>query len=266
MYEDNLYLSNLYEFLDTPVEAPATARRRRGPEPGDGVRFEDVAFTLPGRDEPALDRRRRSTSGRARSSRSSARTARARRRSSSCSRGSTSRRAAGSCSTASTCASGTATALRRRIGVIFQDFVRYQLIVGENIGVGDVARSTTQPRWAEAAERGMAHAVHRRAARRLRHAARQVVPEGRELSLGQWQKIALVARVHARGRRHPRARRADRGDGRRGRGEDLRALPRAHRRQDRDPHLAPLLDRAHGRPASSCSRTAASSSTAPTRS
>src|SRR6185436_19835222 len=29
-------------------------------------------------------------------------------------------------------------ALRRRIGVIFQDFVRYQFIVGENIGVGDV--------------------------------------------------------------------------------------------------------------------------------
>ena len=32
MYEDNLYLSNLYEFLDTPI-AHAARRRRRGPDP-----------------------------------------------------------------------------------------------------------------------------------------------------------------------------------------------------------------------------------------
>ena len=48
---------------------------------------------------------------------------------------------------------------------------------------------------------------------------------GRELSGGQWQKIAL-SRAFMRTRcRHPRARRADRGDGRRLGGGDLRALP-----------------------------------------
>jgi ATP-binding cassette subfamily B protein len=36
MYEDNLYLSNLYEFLDTPTHAP-TGTELTGPKPGDGV-------------------------------------------------------------------------------------------------------------------------------------------------------------------------------------------------------------------------------------
>ena len=79
MYEDNLYLSNLYEFLDTPVDEPA-GTATAGPEPGDGVRFEDVSFTYPGAREPALERHRPSHPRRAASSRSSARTARARRR------------------------------------------------------------------------------------------------------------------------------------------------------------------------------------------
>src|SRR6185295_12951761 len=43
MYEDNLYLSNLYEFLDTPTMSP-TGSELTGPKPGDGVRFEAVTF------------------------------------------------------------------------------------------------------------------------------------------------------------------------------------------------------------------------------
>ena len=53
MYEDNLYLSNLYEFLEqevTPLEGTAT----QGPDPKDGIRFEEVWFTYPGAKEPAL--------------------------------------------------------------------------------------------------------------------------------------------------------------------------------------------------------------------
>ena len=47
-------------------------------------------------------------------------------------------------------------ALRERVGVIFQDFMRYQLTVGENIGVGDIDHYEEEPRWEDAAERGMA--------------------------------------------------------------------------------------------------------------
>src|SRR5262245_36936169 len=53
MYEDNLYLSNLYEFLDTPTMAPG-GTATSGPKPGDGVRFEGVSFTYPDAREPAL--------------------------------------------------------------------------------------------------------------------------------------------------------------------------------------------------------------------
>ena len=53
MYEDNLYLSTLYEYLETPV-APAIGSAPRGPIPSDGVRFEHVSFTYPGAAEPAL--------------------------------------------------------------------------------------------------------------------------------------------------------------------------------------------------------------------
>src|SRR5207244_5294637 len=53
MYEDNLYLSNLYEFLDTPVP-PARGDSSDGPLPDDGVRFDHVTFTYPGSDKPAL--------------------------------------------------------------------------------------------------------------------------------------------------------------------------------------------------------------------
>ena len=53
MYEDNLYLSNLYEYLEQPVPA-AQGALQQGPQPGDGVRFEQVSFRYPGSEEPAL--------------------------------------------------------------------------------------------------------------------------------------------------------------------------------------------------------------------
>ena len=43
------------------------------------------------------------------------------------------------------------TALRQRVGVIFQDFARYQMLVGENVGAGDEAYFEDEPRWREAA-------------------------------------------------------------------------------------------------------------------
>jgi ATP-binding cassette subfamily B protein len=50
MYEDNLYLSTLYEYLETPVTR-VSGSALRGPDPADGVRFEHVNFSYPG--EPA---------------------------------------------------------------------------------------------------------------------------------------------------------------------------------------------------------------------
>ncbi len=54
LYEDNLYLSNLFEYLEQPVARRGGARAAAGPDPGDGIRFEGVEFIYPGATAPAL--------------------------------------------------------------------------------------------------------------------------------------------------------------------------------------------------------------------
>ena len=76
LYEDNLYLSNLYEYLEQPI-APQQRQRRARARPGDGIRFENVEFIYPGATAPALPTSI-CTFGRARAWRWSGRTARAR--------------------------------------------------------------------------------------------------------------------------------------------------------------------------------------------
>jgi len=54
MYEDNLYLSNLYEYLEQAGEE-VNGTKIVGDKPGDGIRFEAVSFTYAGSEAPALD-------------------------------------------------------------------------------------------------------------------------------------------------------------------------------------------------------------------
>src|SRR5690606_34130825 len=54
IYEDNLYLSNLYEFLEQPKRTIGGAARE-GTRPGDGLRLEHVSFTYAGASAPAID-------------------------------------------------------------------------------------------------------------------------------------------------------------------------------------------------------------------
>ena len=53
MYADNLYLSNLYEFLDYKVKKSG-GTQETGTNPGDGIRFEDVWFRYPGSTEDTI--------------------------------------------------------------------------------------------------------------------------------------------------------------------------------------------------------------------
>ena len=132
-----------------------------------------------------------------RASRSSARTAPARRRSSSCSRASISPAPGASCSTDAISMTGTRTHCAERIGVIFQDFARYQLMVGENVGAGDVREFDDEARWQEAADKGMATPFIARTAGGLSHAARQVV-QGWARAVGRaMAEDRAVTRVHA---------------------------------------------------------------------
>ena len=114
-------------------------------------------------------------------------------------------------STASTSREWDADALRRRIGVIFQDFVRYQLTRRREHRRRRRARVRRRGALAERRREGHGR---RRSSRSCRSATTRSSAagssSGRELSVGQWQKVALSrAFMRTRGR-HPRARRADR--------------------------------------------------------
>jgi ABC-type multidrug transport system fused ATPase/permease subunit len=82
--------------------------------------------------------------------------------------------------------------LRRRIGTVFQDFVRYQLTLSENIGLGWVPALGDPARIARAAGEGGADAVAAALPRGYDTMLGGYFEAGQELSVGQWQKIATA--------------------------------------------------------------------------
>jgi ATP-binding cassette subfamily B protein len=82
--------------------------------------------------------------------------------------------------------------LRQRIGVIFQDFARYQMLVGENIGAGDERAFEDETRWRAAASKGLASEFVEELPAGYQTQLGKWFKDGRELSGGQWQKIALA--------------------------------------------------------------------------
>ncbi|MEO8307741.1 MAG: ABC transporter ATP-binding protein [Pseudomonadota bacterium] len=189
LYEDNLYLSTLYEYLDTPAR-PKSGIATSGPLKTDGLRLEHVSFTYPGAEKPALaDISLHLQPGH-------------------------------SLALVGANGSGKTTliklitrlyvptqgrilldgrdlaewdeyALRQRFGVIFQDFVRYQLLVGENIGAGDERHFDEEARWHEAARLGRADEFIDTLPEGYKTQLGKWFQGGREISGGQWQKTAL---------------------------------------------------------------------------
>lgn len=189
MYEDNLYLSNLYEYLEQDVDVQM-GDAITGPDPGDGVRFENVSFTYPGAETPALS----DVSLHLRPGRSLALVGE---------NGSGKTTLIKLLTRLYSPSSGHITldgrdlseweeaALRQRIGVIFQDFARYQLLVGENLGAGDVDHFSDEDRWKQAADMGMAAPFIENMPDSYQTQLGRWFKGGRELSGGQWQKVAL---------------------------------------------------------------------------
>ncbi len=87
--------------------------------------------------------------------------------------------------------------LRRNIGVIFQDFVRYDFILRENIGVSQVEQLHDDARVQEAARRSLADSLVQRFPRGYDQMLGTRFDGGVELSGGEWQKVAL-ARAYMR--------------------------------------------------------------------
>jgi ATP-binding cassette subfamily B protein len=82
--------------------------------------------------------------------------------------------------------------LRREFGVMFQDFAAYQVSAGENIGVGNVERSTDDAAIVSAAERAGADDVVRKLPDSYDTTLGKWFEGGHQLSGGEWQKIALA--------------------------------------------------------------------------
>ncbi|HEX9607649.1 MAG TPA: ABC transporter ATP-binding protein [Gemmatimonadaceae bacterium] len=95
--------------------------------------------------------------------------------------------------------------LRHTIGVIFQDFVRYDMRFDENIGVGEIEsvradldrNNGTPPVISAAAENSLAASLLPRFSKGYQQMLGRRFDEGVDLSGGEWQKIAL-ARAYIR--------------------------------------------------------------------
>jgi ATP-binding cassette subfamily B protein len=196
MYEDNLYMSNLFAFLALPSDDPTLVAQapRAGlaaPEAFRGVVFEDVGFRYPGSEAWAvrhvdmkvphgerialvghngagkttliklLTRLYAPTEGRILlDGRDLAEWDRAE--------------------------------LHARFGVVFQDFNQYQLSARENVGFGSAPHVGDDDRLARAIDRGGATPVVEKLTKGLDTQLGRWFKDGAELSGGQWQKVALA--------------------------------------------------------------------------
>jgi ATP-binding cassette, subfamily B, bacterial len=189
MYEDNLYLANLYEFLEQPM--PQSQGKINQGTIKDGIRFENVSFSYPGSQQPVLNNislhlplgEKLAIVGE---------------------NGSGKTTLIKLLTNLYTPTSGRILldgvdlkdwdidVLRRRIGVIFQNFVQYQFTVGENVGVGDVEHLDDRKEWDIAANKGMAKPFIDLLPGKFDTQLGKWFKGGQELSGGQWQKIALA--------------------------------------------------------------------------
>jgi ABC-type multidrug transport system fused ATPase/permease subunit len=194
LYEDGLFVSNLFSYLDieTSGEAPRTAAALSAPRgPSQAFELREVAFRYPGTDKWAL----RSVSLRLEPGEKLALVG---------------DNGAGKSTLIKLMTrlyeptQGSITYggidlrdydpkdLRARIGILFQDFVRYQFTAAENVGLGEVEAIGDRARIESAVDRGGARPVVDDLPQKLDTMLGGWFEEGKELSGGQWQKIALA--------------------------------------------------------------------------
>lgn len=197
MHEDQLYLAALDRFLARPPpQTRGTATE--GTTPGSGLRFENVSFTYPGASTPALmdvtfelpPGSRLSILGRNGAGKTTLL-----------------KLLTGLYQPTSGLVTLDGLALPRwhpahlaeRFGVVFQDFGRYQLLAGENVGIGSAGALDNRERWREAARAALIDELIESLPSGYETQLGTWFEGGRELSSGEWQRLAL-ARIYARPR------------------------------------------------------------------
>ena len=87
--------------------------------------------------------------------------------------------------------------LRSEVGVIFQDYLRYQMTMAQNIAVGNIGLKDDRPTIEVAAQQSLAHLLADKLPGRYDQELGRRFRQGVDLSGGEWQKIAL-ARAYMR--------------------------------------------------------------------
>ncbi|HEU0064343.1 MAG TPA: ABC transporter ATP-binding protein [Flavisolibacter sp.] len=82
--------------------------------------------------------------------------------------------------------------LRKNIGVIFQDYIRYQMTVSQNIAVGNIDEKENRELIVQSAQKSLADRLVQKLAGKYDQALGKRFNQGVELSGGEWQKIALA--------------------------------------------------------------------------
>jgi ATP-binding cassette subfamily B protein len=192
MYENSLYLNNLFDFLDyePAIQSPPDARQVAVPLRG-GIEFRHVTFTYPGKSAPAL----RDVSFTIHPDETVALVG---------------QNGAGKTTIVKLLTrlydpdegqilldghdlrEYDLASLHAAIGVIFQDYVTYFFTARENIGVGRLAELENQDRVAQSAAKSGADNVIERLPQGYDTTLGRWFDEGYQLSGGEWQKVALA--------------------------------------------------------------------------
>ena len=196
LYEHKLFINNLFEFLDLQpsIVSPATPE----PFPGrvDEVRFDEVTFSYPRMHHPTLDHltfvARRGQLNRIEGENGYGKTTMLKllmrlydpQQGAVLINGIDIRRF-------------DVAELRRHVSTIFQDYVQFQFTARENILFGDIAHAEDARRMATALQQSEAENVVGQLRQGLDTPLGRMFDGGEELSMGQWQRIALARQLYS---------------------------------------------------------------------